>query len=169
MRGPGISEEFRVDVGIRQGRALSLLLFIAVLEVISRKTRTRDILLKLIYEVAVVADSETDLQERFVEWKEICGRHGLIVSLEKTEVLRDGQHKAYIHMRLDGKKLNQRDSFVYFGSAVCGGTEMKTRKKIQAGASAWRKVEREMGGRHLSRKLKEKVFSSCIRKDEYRN
>ena len=120
LRGPGISEKFRVDVGIRQGCALSPLLFIAVLEVISRKTRTRDILRKVIYEVAVVADSERDLQEQFVEWKEICGRHGLIVCLEKTQVLWDGQHKTYIHMRLDGKKLNQRDSFVYFGGAVCG-------------------------------------------------
>ena len=60
--GPGISEEFRVDVGLRQGRALSPLLFIAVLEMISRKASTRDILRKLLYadELAVVADSEAD-------------------------------------------------------------------------------------------------------------
>ena len=32
-----ISEEFRVDVGLRQGSALSPPLFIAVVEVISRK------------------------------------------------------------------------------------------------------------------------------------
>ena len=41
--GPRISEEFRVDVGLRQGSALSPLLFIAVVEVISRKASTRDI------------------------------------------------------------------------------------------------------------------------------
>ena len=40
--GPGISEEFRVDVGLRQGSALSPLLFIAVEEVISRKGSSRD-------------------------------------------------------------------------------------------------------------------------------
>ena len=34
--GPGISEEFRMDVGLRQGSALSPLLFIAVVEVVSR-------------------------------------------------------------------------------------------------------------------------------------
>ena len=47
--GPGISEEFRVDVGLRQGSAVSPLLFIAVVEVISRKVSTRDILRKLLY------------------------------------------------------------------------------------------------------------------------
>ena len=71
--GPGISEEFRVNVCQRQGNAPSPLLFIAVVEVISRKASTRDILRKLLYadDLAVVADSEADLQERLVEWKEI--------------------------------------------------------------------------------------------------
>ena len=56
---------------------------------ISRKASTRDILHKLMYadDLAVVADSEADLQEWLVEWKEIFGRHGLRVYLEKTEVL----------------------------------------------------------------------------------
>ena len=44
--GPGLSDEFRVVVGLRQGSALSPLLFIAVVEVISRKASTRDILCK---------------------------------------------------------------------------------------------------------------------------
>ena len=64
MRRPGISEEFRVDVGMRQGCALSPLLFIAVVEVISRKVSTWDILRKLLYadDLAVVAKSEADFQ-----------------------------------------------------------------------------------------------------------
>ena len=55
--GPGISEEFRMDVGLRQGSALSPLLFIAVVEVISMKASTRDIV-QLLYTdgLAVVAD-----------------------------------------------------------------------------------------------------------------
>ena len=44
--GLGLSDEFRVVVGLRQGSALSPLLFIAVVEVISRKASTRDILCK---------------------------------------------------------------------------------------------------------------------------
>ena len=69
-----------------------------------------------------------------------------------------------LDIRLDGKKLNQRDSFVYLGGAICGdsGTETDIHKRIQAGASAWRKVEGVMGNRHISRKLKGKMHSSCI-------
>ena len=65
-------QEFKVDVGRRQGSALSPLLLIAVVEVISRKASTRDILHKLLYadDLAAVADSEADLQERLVDWKE---------------------------------------------------------------------------------------------------
>ena len=66
----------------------------------------------------LVADSEADLQERLVDWKEIFGKHGLRVSLEKD-----------IDIRLGGKKLNQRESFVYLGGAVCG-TETKIRRRL---------------------------------------
>ena len=86
----------------------------AVVEVISRKATTSDSLRKLIYadDLAVVVDSEADLQERLVEWKEIFGRHGLRVSLEKTGVLWVAQQKTDLDIRLDCKKLNLRDSFV---------------------------------------------------------
>ena len=164
--GLGISEESRVDVGLIKGSALSPLLFIAVAEVISRKTSTRDILRKLLYsdDLASVADSEVDLQERLEDWKEIFCKHGPRVSLEKTEVLWVGQQKKYLDMRLDRKKLNQRGSFVYLGGAVYGNvsTETEIRRRVQDGASAWRNVEGVMGDRHIYRKLKGKVLNSCI-------
>ena len=59
-----------MDVGLREGSALSPLLFIGVVDVISRKASTRDILCKLLYtdDLAVVVDSEADLQERLIDW-----------------------------------------------------------------------------------------------------
>ena len=48
-----------------------------VVVVISRNASTREILRKLLYanDLAVVADSEADLQERLVDWKERFNKH----------------------------------------------------------------------------------------------
>ena len=47
--GPGLSGESKVNVGLTQGSALSPLLFIAVVKLISRKICAKDILRKLLY------------------------------------------------------------------------------------------------------------------------
>ena len=74
------------DVVGRQGDALSLLLFIGVMKLISRMICTKDILRTLLvaYNLAVVADGEANLQEQLIEWKDIFSRHGLRLSWEKS-------------------------------------------------------------------------------------
>ena len=51
-------------------------------------------------------------------------------------------------IELEGKILNQRDSFVYLGGAVCGDgkTERDIRQRVQAAANAWRAVAGGDGG-----------------------
>ena len=46
--GPGVSGEFKVNVGLKQWSALSPLLFIAMVELIRRKIGMKDILQKLL-------------------------------------------------------------------------------------------------------------------------
>ena len=64
--------------------------------------------------------------------------------------------KKELEIHLDGKKLKQRDSFVYLGGAICGvgKSDTEIHRRIAAGANAWRKVEEVMGDRRISRKLK---------------
>ena len=47
--GEGASEKFEVKIGLRQGSVLSPLLFIAVLDLISRKTVVKDAMKTLLY------------------------------------------------------------------------------------------------------------------------
>ena len=59
-------------------------------------------------------------------------------------------------IELEGKKLTQEDSFVYLGVEVCGDgkTEREVRRRVQAGAIAWKAVEGVMVDRRISKRLK---------------
>ena len=70
--GEGASEEFQVKIGLRQGSVVSPLLFVAVLDCISRKTVVKDAMKKLLYAddlaaVALVANGKQELQETWAE------------------------------------------------------------------------------------------------------
>ena len=54
----------------------------------SRKTSTKEIIREFLYadDLAVVADSEADLQERLVEWNVIFCRYRLRVSLGNIQI-----------------------------------------------------------------------------------
>ena len=101
---------------------LSPLLFIAVLDLISKKTVVKDATTKLLYadDLALVANGKQELQETLEEWNGLFTRHGLKINVEKTEVLHIGLHREELDIEMEGKKLTQRDSFVYLGGAVCG-------------------------------------------------
>ena len=112
--GSGLSEEFPVNIGLSQGSALSPLLFIMMMEIISRKINTKDILGKKMYadDLAIIAESKQDLQEVLEEWKGVFEKHGLRMSLEKTEVMWIGNKREELNIRLDGKEIKQVDGFV---------------------------------------------------------
>ena len=83
----GASEEFEVNVGLRQDSVLSPLLFIALLDLISRKTVVKGVMKKLLHadDLALVANGKQELQETPEEWNGLFTRHGLKLSLEKPE------------------------------------------------------------------------------------
>ena len=107
-------------------------MFIAVLDLISRKTVVKDAMKKLFYayDLALVANGKQELHETMEEWNGVFIKHGLKLNLEKTEVLHIGHQREELDIELEGKILNQWDNFVYLGGAVCGDgkTERGTSK-----------------------------------------
>ena len=76
--GEGASEEFDVMIGLRQGSVLSPLLFIEVLDLISRKTVVKDAMKKLLYAdgLALVANGKQEIHDILEEWTGLFTRDG---------------------------------------------------------------------------------------------
>ena len=75
----------------------------------------KDVPRKVMYadDLAIIAESKQELQEVLEEWKGVFEKHGLRMSLEKTEVMWVGQQREELNIRLDGKEIKQVDGFVY--------------------------------------------------------
>ena len=93
---------------------LSPLLFITILDLISRKTVVKDTMKKLLYadDLALVANGKQELQETLEEWNWLFIRHGLKINVEKTEVLHIGHKREELDIELEGKKLRETVSCI---------------------------------------------------------
>ena len=74
---------------------MSPLLYIAVLDLISRMTFMKDAMKKLLYadDLALATNDKQELQETMEEWNGLFIKHGLKLNLEKTEVLHIGHQR----------------------------------------------------------------------------
>ena len=78
----GNSKSFEVKVGMHQGSALSPLLFLIVMEAISREFRVA-LPWELLYvdDLAVIAETEEELIKRLNEWKDNVESKGMRVNM----------------------------------------------------------------------------------------
>jgi hypothetical protein len=85
----GESKEFEVKVGVHQGSVLSPLLFIIVLEALSKEFR-EGLPWELLYadDLALLAESKAELLVKIERWKEGMERKGLRVNMGKTKIMK---------------------------------------------------------------------------------
>ena len=93
--GDSYSEEFGVNVGVHQGSVLSPLLFLIVLEALSREFRT-GCPWELLYadDLVIVAESLEELMEKLDKWKNGMEQKGLRVNMKKTKIMYSGPNLA---------------------------------------------------------------------------
>ena len=88
----GNSKGFEVKVGMHQGSALSSLLFVIVMEAISREFRVA-LPCELLYadDLAVIVETEEEPIKRLNEWKDNVESKGMRVNMNKTKVMISGE------------------------------------------------------------------------------
>ena len=86
----GNSKGFEVKVGTHQGSALNPLLFVIVIEAISREFR---VALLYVDDLAVIAETEEELIKRFNEWKDNADSKGMRLNINKTKVMISGERQ----------------------------------------------------------------------------
>jgi len=84
----GNSKAFNVKVGLHIGSVLSPLLFVIVMEMISRELRA-GLPLELLYadDLTLMAESEESLRDKIVKWKSGLEAEGLKMNTGKTKIM----------------------------------------------------------------------------------
>jgi len=90
----GNNKGFEVKVGMHQGSGLSPLLFVIVMEAISREFRVA-LPWELLYadDLAVLTETEEELIKGLNEWKDNVESKGMRVSMNKTKVMISGERQ----------------------------------------------------------------------------
>ena len=86
----GYSEEFEVKIGVHQRSVLSPLLFIIVLEALSREFRSGvpwEDLYADDHDLVIIAESLEECVRRLLTWKEAMEKKGLRVNAGKTKIM----------------------------------------------------------------------------------
>ncbi|KAK3568967.1 hypothetical protein QTP86_021378, partial [Hemibagrus guttatus] len=141
----GQTEEFKVEVGLQQGSALSPFLFAMVMDQLSEEWE--------------------QVEENLERWRFALERRGMKVSRSKTEYMCVNEREGSGTVRLQGEEVKKVQEFKYLGSTVqingeCG---KEVKKRVQAGWNGWRKVLGVLCDRKISARIKGKVYRTVVR------
>ena len=100
--GSGLSEEFRVRVGVHQGSVISPLIFGVVVDAVTEYARKR-LLNEILYACDLVLMSENleDLRERFQRWRGALDSKGMKVNIRKTKMMVSGAEGEIVRSKVD--------------------------------------------------------------------
>ncbi|GFS15631.1 RNA-directed DNA polymerase (Reverse transcriptase) domain containing protein [Elysia marginata] len=104
----GKTGQFEIEVGLHQGSGLSPFLFTIVLDTISEECRN-GLPWELLFadDLAIIADSEKELQRRSLKWQIGLESKGLKVNTGKTELMVSGRNRTKVNIKdKEGRELN---------------------------------------------------------------
>ncbi|KAK3530747.1 hypothetical protein QTP70_000813 [Hemibagrus guttatus] len=162
----GQTEEFKVEVGLHQGSALSPFLFAMVLDQLSEEVRQESPWTMMVADdIVICSESREQVEENLERWRFALERRGMKVSRSKTEYMCVNEREGSGTVRLQGEEVKKVHEFKYLGSTVQSNGESgkEVKKRVQAGWNGWRKVSGVLCYRKISARIKGKVYRTVVR------
>ncbi|MCJ8740952.1 hypothetical protein PDJAM_G00064870 [Pangasius djambal] len=162
----GQTEEFKVEVGLHQGSALSPFLFAMVMDQLSEEVRQESpCTLMFADDIVICSESREQVEENLERWRFAPERRGMKVSRSKTEYMCVKEREGSGAVRLQGEEVKKVQEFKYLGLTVQSNGECgkEVKKRVQAGWNGWRKVSGVLCDRKISARIKGKVYKTVVR------
>ncbi|KAK3547461.1 hypothetical protein QTP86_021033 [Hemibagrus guttatus] len=162
----GQTEEFKVEVGLHQGSALSPFLFAMVMDQLSEEVRQESPWTMMFADdIVICSESREQVEENLERWRFALERRGMKVSGSKTEYMCVNEREGSGTVRLQGEEVKKVQEFKYLGSTVQSNGECgkEVKKRVQAGWNGWRKVWGVLCDRKISARIKGKVYRTVVR------
>ncbi|KAK3541728.1 hypothetical protein QTP86_002117 [Hemibagrus guttatus] len=115
----GQTEEFKVEVGLHQGSALSPFLFAMVMDQLSEEVRQESPWTMMFADdIVICSESREQVEENLERWRFALERSGMKVSCSKTEYMCVNEREGSGTVRLQGEEVKKVQEFKYLGSTV---------------------------------------------------
>ena len=154
----GSTESFEVKVGRHQGSALSPLLFIIVMDVISKEVgRGTPHAMLFADDLVLCENTREEAEEQLELWRNAIENKGLRVSRSKTSSCHD-------NVKLGGEEIKTVTTFKYLGSMFDaeGGTTTDCKNRVRLAWNKWREVTGVICDKKVPVKLKHKIYKTVI-------
>ncbi|KAK3566831.1 hypothetical protein QTP86_004565 [Hemibagrus guttatus] len=162
----GQTGEFKVEVGLHQGLALSPFLFAIVMDQLSEEVRQESPWTMMFADdIVICSESREQVEENLERWRFALERRGMKVSRSKTEYMCVNEREGSGTVRLQGEEVKKVQEFKYLGSTVQSNGECgkEVKKRVQAGWNGWRKVSGVLCDQKISARIKGKVYRTVVR------
>ncbi|KAK3520366.1 hypothetical protein QTP70_024045 [Hemibagrus guttatus] len=115
----GQTVEFKVEVGLHQGSALSPFLFVIVMDQLSEEVRQESPWTMMFADdIVICSESREQVEENLERWRFALERRGMNVSPSKTEYMCVNEREGSGTVRLQGEEVKKVQEFKYLGSTV---------------------------------------------------
>ena len=170
MTSAGKTKGIEIEVGLHQGSALSPLLFVIIIDVITEEIEEGTPWAMLFADDLVLCDPDRQMMElRLERWRECMEKNGLKVSRAKTEHLQTigdtDPVRMKRYMETEMVNLPTVQSFKYLGSTIDrrGGASKDVDNRVAKAWSKWRELSGVICDKKIPTKLKLLIYQTVIR------